>query len=122
MAYDRRMRQHATGLGRALTGRRLPVFALVLLSASAGAMEKPDGNKGFETGPPTKSIRETPRAAGESKDRIVRDLERKYSAKVLKGPKEREIDGRKVLVFTLLVDKEGRVKEVQVDAETGKEL
>ena len=122
MAYDRRMRQHATGLGRAGTGRRLPVFALVLLSASAGAMEKPDGNKGFEAGPPANSIREPPRAAGESKDRDVRDLERKYGAKVLKGPKEREIDGRKVLVLTLIDDKKGRVWEVRVDPQTGEEL
>ena len=36
---------------------------------------------------------------------IVRNLERKYSAKVLKGPKEVEIEGRKVLVFTLIDDK-----------------
>lgn len=123
MAYDRRMRQHATGLGRAGTGRRLPVFALVLLSASAGAMDKRDGNKGFDPGPPANSMRAPPRTmAGESKDRVVRDLEKKYGAKVLKGPKEREINGRKVLVLTLIDDKKGRVWEVRVDAQTGEEL
>ena len=123
MAYDRSMRQHATGQGRAGTGRRLPVFALVLLNASAGAMDKHDEGKRFEPGPPANSIREAPRAnAGTPTDRIVRDIERKYGAKVLKDPKERDVKGRKVIVLTLIDDKKGRVWEVRVDAETGEEL
>lgn len=73
--------------------------------------------------PPVQSIREPTRPmAGNTTDRIVRQIEAKYDAKLMKNPKEREIKGRKVLVLTLLDDKKGRVFEVRVDVETGKEL
>jgi hypothetical protein len=69
------------------------------------------------------AIRPPPRAmAQKSTDRIVRDIERKHKAKVVKDPEEREIDGRRVLVLRLLDDKKGKIWEVRVDAETGKEL
>jgi hypothetical protein len=117
------MRQHATAGRRAGTGRTLPVLALALLSVTAAALDKREAAPLFEAGPPANSMREPPRPlAGDAKDRIVRNLERKYNAKVLKGPKEIEIDGRKVLVLTLISDKKGNVKEVKVDAQTGEEL
>jgi hypothetical protein len=117
------MRRHATAWKRTGTGRVLPVLVLALVSVTAAALDRREGIPRFEAGPPANSMREPPRAmAGDAKDRIVRNLERKYNAKVLKGPKEVEIEGRKVLVFTLLDDKKGKVKEVRVDAQTGEEL
>jgi hypothetical protein len=60
--------------------------------------------------------------AGNPSDRVVREIERKYGAKLVKNPRETEVKGRKVLIVTLIDDEKGRVFEVRVDAETGKEL
>jgi hypothetical protein len=109
----------------ARTGRKLPVLALTLLLAPlAGAGESPGPGRIFEReAAPVQGVREAPRAtAGRSADRIVRDVEKKYKAKVIKDPEERQVDGRRVLVLRLYDEKKGRVWEVRVDAETGKEL
>jgi hypothetical protein len=108
-------------------GRTLPALAAMLLALPAAAAQAPDGvSPVFQpqaSPPPVQGIREPVRPnAGDTTDRIVRQIEAKYDAKLMKNPKEREIKGRKVLVLTLLDDKKGRVFEVRVDVETGKEL
>lgn len=123
MAYDSNMK---LPLNRAhWAGRTLPALAAMLLALPASAQAPGAVPPVFKRGAaaPAQGIREPVRAlAGDSTDRIVRDVEAKYGAKLMKNPKEREIKGRKVLVLTLLDDKKGRVFEVRVDAETGKEL
>lgn len=123
MAYDSGMSPQGTSIPRRRTGRWLPVLAVsVLLAPVAGAMEKRDMGPVFEPDDvPVQGIRQPPRAMAEkSSDRIVRDIERRHKAKVVKVSEERDDDGRRVLVMRLVDDK--RVKEVRVDAETGKEL
>ena len=101
-------------------GRTLSALAAVALAMPATA-QAPRQVPG--AAPPVQGIREPSRAlAGDTNDRIVRQIEAKYGAKLMKNPKEREIKGRKVLVLTLLDDRKGRVFEVRVDVETGKEL
>jgi hypothetical protein len=119
------MRPSAVFDHAARTGRKLPVLALALLLAPlAGAGESSGPGRVFEReAAPVQGIREAPRAAAEkSTDRIVRDVEKKHKAKVIKDPEVRQIDGRRVLVLRLYDEKKGRVWEVRVDAETGKEL
>ncbi len=106
-------------------GRTLSALAVVALAMPAGAQVPRAVPPLFESAPapPVQGIREPTRAlAGDTNDRIVRQIEAKYGAKLMKNPKEREIKGRKVLVLTLLDDRKGRVFEVRVDVETGKEL
>jgi hypothetical protein len=131
MAYDTSMRVQARPGHRRGTGRTLPVLAFALLSAAgsaagaAGAFDKREPAPVFDsTAAPAQGVREGVRMAAGSKsaDRIVQDIERKYKAKVVKDPETREVNGRKVLVLRLYDDKKGRVWEVRVDAETGKEL
>lgn len=122
MAYDRTMKSPHNLAQRA--GRTLPALAAMLLVLPASAQAPVDVAPVFRPGAaPVQGIREPARPlAGNTTDRIVRDVEAKYGAKLMKNPKEREIKGRKVLVLTLLDDKKGRVFEVRVDVETGKEL
>ncbi|HWL61608.1 MAG TPA: hypothetical protein VNQ32_02340 [Steroidobacteraceae bacterium] len=105
-------------------GRTLPALAVALLAMPAMAQAPGGVPPVFEpAAPPAQGIREPARPlAGDTTDRIVRQVEAKYGAKLMKNPKEREIKGRKVLVLTLLDDRKGRVFEVRVDVETGKEL
>ena len=108
---------------RIRTGRTLPVLAVLLLAGPAGAQEKAVAPVFDAATAPVQGVREAARPmAGDSTDRIVREMEKKHGAKLMKNPKERVIKGRKVLVLTLFKDKKGRVIEVLVDAETGKEL
>lgn len=122
MAYDRTMELQLNLAHRA--GRILPALAVVLLALPASAQAPPGVPPVFEpAAPPVQGIREPARPlAGDTTDRIVRQVEARYGAKLMKNPKEREIKGRKVLVLTLLDDRKGRVFEVRVDVETGKEL
>lgn len=120
MAYDSNMKLQ---LKRA--GRTLPALGAMLLALPASAQAPGGVPPVFRPGaaPPVQAIREPARPlAGDTTDRIVRDVEARHGAKLMKNPKEREIKGRKVLVLTLLDDKKGRVFEVRVDVETGKEL
>jgi len=124
MAYDRSMKA-STAKYSAKAGRLLPALAFACLAGSAGAMEKsrdvPPVFKAADA--PANAVREAVGTLAEKPtDRIVRDIERKYKAKVVKDPEERVVKGRRVLVLRLYDDKKGRVWEVQVDAETGKEL
>jgi hypothetical protein len=122
MAYDSAMKLHSNRHGWA--GRILPALAVMLLALPASAQAPGGGPPVFRAGAaPVQGIREPARPlAGDVTDRIVRDVEARHGAKLMKNPKEREIKGRKVLVLTLLDDKKGRVFEVRVDVETGKEL
>jgi hypothetical protein len=92
----------------------------------APALQAADARGGFratgQAGPPVNRAVEPPRAlADKSVDRIVKDIEKKHSAKVV-SKDEREERGRKVLVLRLLSDEGGRVWNIKVDAETGKEI
>ncbi|MDQ2639579.1 MAG: hypothetical protein M3Y79_03210 [Pseudomonadota bacterium] len=105
-------------------GRTLPALAVVLLAVPASAQAPKGVPPVFQpAAAPAQGIREPTRPlAGDTTDRIVRQVEARHGAKLMKNPKEREIKGRKVLVLTLLDDRKGRVFEVRVDVETGKEL
>jgi hypothetical protein len=123
MAYDRGMASKAKWSGSARVGR-LPALALVAaLAPLAGAMEQRPVTPLFEAPEaPVQAAREPPRAiAGKSVDRVVQDIEKKYNAKVLKM-ETLEDKGRKVLRLQLYDEKKGRVRYVNVDTATGKEL
>lgn len=98
----------------------LPVLALVLFSNPAAALE-PRGEGGrFEREGPAMGVREPARAVAEkSPDRIVRQVEKKYGARVVRQ-EMKERNGRRVLVLRL--DDGRKVWRVEVDPETGKEL
>lgn len=98
----------------------LPALAVALTANPAAALE-PRGEGGrFEREGPAMGVREPPRAvSAKSADRIVREIEKKYGARVVRQEmKERK--GRRVLVLRL--DDGRRVWKVEVDSETGKEL
>ena len=104
------------------TSRRaglLPVLLAAFIAVPAGALEaRPDPR--FDPGPPALGMREPSRAQAEkSPDRIVRDIEKKYGARVVRQ-QTRERNGRRVLVLRL--DDGRKVWKVEVDAETGREL
>ncbi len=119
MAYDRRMTRRSNRVS-AGTGRLLPVLAFSLLSASAAALEPRDEGGRFDPGGPAMGVREPPRAvAAQSPDRIIRQIEKKYDARVVRQEmKDRK--GRRILVLRL--DDGRKVWKVEVDPETGKEL
>ncbi len=102
----------------------LPVLCVALgLHVPALAMSEPRGDKGDKNiQVPRQGLRESARASeGLSKDRIIAMVEKRYAgAKVLKAD-EGNHKGRRIYVLRLL-SKEGRVKDVRVDAETGSEL
>lgn len=115
MAYDRSMSQRPLSR-HPRTGSLLPVLGVLLLASPGITLAQR-----FEPGPPAKSVREPPRtAATKGADRIVREIERKYDARVVRQEMS-EVEGRKVLVLRLLSE-DGRVWRVRVDAESGKEL
>lgn len=113
MAYDRPMLRKLTPGRRGRAGRMLPALLVALLPAGlALALEAP---------PPAQGIAEPPRStADRTVDKIIQKIEEKHAAKVVKKD-ERTEKGRKVLVLRLLSD-EGRVWQVKVDVESGKEL
>ena len=113
------MSKRTTWRVRARTGI-LPVLAFVLFATPAAALEsRGEGGGRFDPGGPAKSVREPPRAvAGKSADRIVREVEKKYGARVVRQ-EMKERNGRRVLVLRL--DDGRRVWKVEVDPETGKE-
>lgn len=114
------MSKRTTWRVRAGTGI-LPVFAFVLFATPAAALEpRAEGSGRFDPGGPAMSVREPPRAvAAKSADRIVREVEKKYGARVVRQ-EMKERNGRRVLVLRL--DDGRRVWKVEVDPETGKEL
>jgi hypothetical protein len=105
-------------------GRLLPALAFAGLASSASALENRDVPPVFKPAEaPANAVREPAYALAEkSTDRIVREMEQKYKARLVKAPEERVVKGRKVLALRLFDDKKGKVYNVQVDAETGKEL
>lgn len=114
------MKRRTTWLGRARTGRLLPVLAVLMLAGPAAALEPRDRGERFEPGSPALGVREPTRAvAAKSPDRIILEIEKKYDARVVRQEfKDRK--GRRVLVLRL--DDGKRVWKVEVDPETGKEL
>jgi uncharacterized membrane protein YkoI len=71
--------------------------------------------------PPAQMMREAPRPAQRvSIDRVIEQVERRYKAKVVSYKKTQKGDQ---LIYELrLLSDEGRVSNVKVDAETGKEI
>jgi hypothetical protein len=110
-------------LRRTGIGRMLPALAAFVLAAPAGALEarrEPREPPRFEPGSPALGVREPARATAEkSADRIIRDIEKKYGARVVRQ-QMKERNGRQVLVLRL--DDGRRVWKVEVDPVTGKEL
>jgi hypothetical protein len=108
------MRRKSTATRSARAGRVLPALGIASVLASAGwALEAPA---------PAQGIVEPPRStADRTVDKIIQRVEKKHSAKVITHD-EREDKGRKVLVLKLYDEKKGRVWEVRVDVESGKEL
>lgn|SRR5690606_26127687 len=114
------MKRRTTSRGHVRAGRLLPVLALLLLGNPASALEPRVEGGRFDPGPPALGVREPSRKApAKSADRIVREIEKKYDAKVVRQ-ESKERDGRRVLVLRL--DDGRRVWKVVVDRETGKEL
>jgi hypothetical protein len=111
------MGRFTTRLGRTGIGRMLPVLAALLIALPAGALE-PRREPRFEPGSPPLGVREPPRQAAQNPDRIIRDIEKKYDARVVRQ-QMKEHNGRKVLVLRL--DDGRRVWKVEVDPVTGKE-
>lgn len=104
------------GAGRIL----LPVLAFALLAVQdAGARDnRREGRRGS---PPMLGIREPPRTmAAVPIDRIIRDIEKRYKAQVVRVDQS-ESNGRRIYVLRLLSE-DGRVWTVKVDAETGREV
>ncbi|MFO7326383.1 MAG: PepSY domain-containing protein [Pseudomonadota bacterium] len=100
----------------------LPVLAVLLLAAPAQALEprREPREPRFEPGSPAMGVREPTRATAEkSPDRIIRDIEKKYGARVVRQ-QMKERNGRQVLVLRL--DDGRRVWKVEVDPVTGREL
>lgn len=131
---------------RQWTGRILPVLAVVLLAAGpVHAKDKDKKKKQREAEvpaqveapalyerptvirpegarpPPAQMMREAPRPAQRvSIDRVIEQVERRYKAKVVSYKKTQKGDQ---LIYELrLLSEEGRVSNVKVDAETGKEI
>jgi len=108
---------------RIRTGIVLPVLCIALgLQTTAVAMSETRDRDDKTIQVPRQGLRESARAsAGLSKDRIIDMVEKRYvGSKVLKAD-EGNHKGRRIYVLRLL-SKEGRVKDVRVDAETGSEL
>lgn len=124
IAYDSGMRAR-TSLTRTAKAGLLPVFALSMLLAplvqGQGRADPAAAPKPPEA--PVQAIREPVRTPDQKMiDRIVREIEAKHKARVVRAPEQRLVEGRRVLVFRLLDDKNSNVFEISVDAETGKEL
>lgn len=114
------MRRRATHKGLKQTGSLLPVLALSWLALPVQALDAPEDPGRFDPGSPASNVREPPRMAPDkSADRIIRAIERKYDARVVRQ-EVKERDGRRMLVLRL--DDGKRVWSVRVDPETGKEL
>lgn len=112
------MKRRITLPARARTGL-VPVLAVLLLAGPAAALE-PRGEARFEPGSPALGVREPARGvAPKGADRIIRQIEKKYDARVVRQ-ETKERNGRRVLVLRL--DDGRRVWKVEVDPETGKEL
>lgn len=127
------------------TGRVLPVLAVALLAAGPVQAKDKDKKKKLEAEapaqlespalyerptvirpegarpPPAQMMREAPRPAQRvSIDRVIEQVERRYKAKVVSYKKTQKGDQ---LIYELrLLSDEGRVSNVKVDAETGKEI
>src|SRR5690606_30208317 len=117
MAYDRTMSMRRASRVRAGAGI-LPVLACLLFTTPASALEARGEGGRFEREGPGMSVREPARSAAErSPDRIVRQVEKKYGARVVRQ-EMKDRNGRRVLVLRL--DDGRKVWKVEVDPETGK--
>lgn len=107
----------ATGGWRRGTGRILPVLCIAVLAICAARAGEPPAAKAE---PPGKEDAAKPESKGASLDRIIKQVEKRYQARVV-NPDSGELKGQPVYKLRLLSDA-GRVWTVVVDAETGKEL
>lgn len=106
--------------------RRLAAGVLVALCAAlalqpvAGALELQRGARdGKKLEPPGRESA-APRA-GMSKDRVIKQVESRYKARVVRAEEKRTKDGRLYYEIRLLSE-DGLVINIKVDAESGKTL
>ncbi len=106
---------------RIRAGIGLPVLCIALGMHDA-AMARPDFRLEAANDAPRQGLVQPPRLlAGLSRDRIIAIAEKRHAGAKVVRVEEGTHKGRGIYVLRLLF-KDGRVRDIRVDAETGREL
>jgi uncharacterized membrane protein YkoI len=106
--------------GRLAAGVLAALCVALAVSPAVQALELQRGSKSDRRLEPPRIVSASPRA-GLSKDRLIKQVENQYKARVVRAEEKRTKDGR-VYYEMRLLSEDGFVRDIKVDAESGKTL